>query len=470
MTPSKVSFSYSTDCSGFSHPSPAEEDSLPDPEVTNKEDNNILQANQAFGKPPLRDVDLPPRPGYGEKEFHMRTNYFQVDLDTDKELFRYDVKIEPAPDSSARALPNGRKRRQFYKALFEDQPDFRALGQGVATDYANTLITCGRLYDSSLPSKKYVQVYRGAFEGPGHQTGTARANTAQTSTAQTSTAQASKAQASKAQASTAQASKLQELASMAVLALASIEQASSEQRYNVTVLYIEMVSSSELIKYVNSRPDDPSDFNSRLEVVQAMNIIIAGGPNKNQAIFQAGQNKFFRYPRNERNLLFDHVYRDVNLTNGLIAVRGYYSSIRTSTSRVLLNLNAQCSAFYPEINLLKLMYSFVGQSWIPPAKRRDLEEFIQRLRVKTAQVTRDGEKVTREKTVRGFSHKYEKFVDKAGKQMLNLDGGLKMKGTKGADHDYGSCSSIRFLYDSESTARMMSVSDYFRKRKSSPSV
>ena len=227
-------------------------------------------------KTSTQDLKIPVRPGYGENEFNMRTNYFQVTLNTNKELFKYNVKIEPVPDSGARALKNGRKRRQFYKTLFEDHPDFRARGQGIASDYANTLITCGPLYDKTLRSQEYVQVYGSEFEQAGNQTSTAQAG---------------------------------------------------EQRYKVTVEYTSIVSSSELIRYIHSRPDDPGDFNPRLDVIQAMNIIVAGSPNKNQSIFQAGQNKFFQYPRNSDNRTFSYVYRDHDLTGGLIAVRGYYFDV-----------------------------------------------------------------------------------------------------------------------------------------------
>ena len=343
----------------------------------------------------------------------MRTNYFQVTPRTDKELFKYNVKIEPVSDSGARALQNGRKRRQFYQNLFQDQSDFQALDQGIATDYANTLITCGRLYKGSLLSKKYSQVYRGAIEQPGNQNSTAQ---------------------------------------------------SSEQKYNVTVEYVEAVSISELIKYIYSRPYDPSIFNPRLDTVQAMNIIVAGSPNKDPAVFQAGQNKFFQYPRNLQSQTFNDVYRARSLDNGLIAVRGYYSSVRTSTSRILLNLNVQCSAFYPEINLHELMNIFTRDLPMTPARCQDLEDFIQRLRVRTDQLTSEEKTVTREKTIRGFSRKYEGVRNKDGKQILNPDGSPKMKGTKGAAHDYASSNSITFLSDAYSPPREVSISIYFQKR------
>ena len=411
VNPVNVLVVFSTDCFDLSRSSYEREIPTPDLEITNKEDGNIRLAN---GKTSKRDLELPLRPGYGKKEFTMRTNYFLVNLNTNKDLFKYNVEIEPVPNSSARALKNGRKRRQLYKTLFEDHPDFQALGQGIATDYANTLITCGRLFDKSLVSQEYLQVYRSEFEQASNQTSTTQAN---------------------------------------------------EQRYKVTVEYTSVVSSSELIKYINSRPDDPSDFSTRSPVIQTMNIIVAGSPNKNQAMFQAGQNKFFQHPRNSGDQLFRAMYSNHDLTGGLIAVRGYYSSVRTSTSRVLLNLNAQCSAFYPEINLLELMHVFAGKQ-IPQVRYPDLEEFIQRLRIRTVQRTREGKTVTREKTIKGFSHKYKPILDKNGKQLLNPDGSPKMRRTKGAAEDYENSGSITI--NADSPPERLSVSKYFLRRESLP--
>ena len=359
---------------------------------------------------------MPLRPNYGrilneEENIVLRTNYFAVDLALKKELFKYKITIK-ALSQEVPALKNGPKRRQLYKILFEEK-DFQNLGAGKATDYVETLITCGRLYEKSLPEKKYGVIYRNESEEVREGTKGAQSN---------------------------------------------------ERKYLVTVTYSGMVPTSELIKYIDSRPNDPSDFNARLDTIQAMNIIVAGSPNKDGAIFQAGQNKFFQYPRGNSDKTFSPVYNNRDLGGGLIAVRGYFSSIRTSTSRILLNLNAQCSAFYPEINLRSLMYRFVEGDQIPIGKLADLEQFIRRLRVTTEQLTREGETVTREKTVWSFSHKHEEVLNH-GRPIRNKDGSSKMKGTKGANHDYGNSDSITFLSDTYSPAKVVSVSEYFSKRR-----
>lgn len=52
--------------------------------------------------------------------------------------------------------------------------------------------------------------------------------------------------------------------------------------------------------------------------------------------------------------------------------------------------------------------------------------------------------------------------------MTNKDGSPKMQGTKGADHDYGSSDTIKFLCDTYSPPKLMSVSEYFVEREPSP--
>lgn len=108
----------------------------------------------------IGDSQLPLRPGYGVEGdvIYLRTNYFNMAIDTAKKLFRYTVVIkserperkqnqkpeEPKTyktetqkvgDDKEREEKNpSRKRRQAYRVLFED-PVFQAIKPGYATDY-----------------------------------------------------------------------------------------------------------------------------------------------------------------------------------------------------------------------------------------------------------------------------------------------------------------------------------------------
>lgn len=338
----------------------------------------------AFSSVLVQDRDVPTRQAYGtsESNFELRTNYFDVKLVSDKPLFKYTVTIEPVSKKKSDAIINGRKRRQLYKLLFEEIPDFRELRAGIATDYVKTVITSKRLYNESLSQKDYEQVYRNEFEQSLQEKDTAR---------------------------------------------------SSEQSYRVTVKPAGVVPISELIRYINSQPNDPSDFTHRFDAIQALNIIVAGHPNKDETIFQSGQNKFFRYPRKQANIDFKTAYEKYDLGGCLLGVRGYYSSIRTSTSRILLNVNAQCSAFYPEMNLLDLfvMWSIPDKSDRVSRTTEELERFVNKLRVRV-------EHTKRVKTIIGFSP------------------------------EQGNSKSISFKCNDFTPPVSLSVADYFYKSKSCP--
>ncbi len=357
----------------FTH-SPDSQNTTPDPQVDDKEDKNISSRLAAFNNPSVQDLALPARQAYGKAKdnFKLRTNYFNVKLMTGQELFKYTVTIEPVSKKKSDAITNGSKRRQLYKLLFQDVSDFQRLGAGIATDYVKTVITSERLYGHNLSQKDYEQVYRNEYEQPRKEAKTKQLN---------------------------------------------------EQRYKVTVKSAGMVPISELIDYINSQQNDPSDFSSGLDAIQALNIIVAGFPNKDEATFQSGQNKFFRYPRNNANKDFGEVYGEYDLGGCLIGVRGYYSSIRTSTSRILLNVNAQCSAFYPEMNLWDLYKKWSGD-------KEGLERFINKLRVRT----KHNQRV---KTIKGFAP------------------------------DSGDSNSIRFNCDDKKPATTLSVAQYFLNSKPS---
>ena len=333
-----------------------------------------------------------------------------MDLDEKLELFRYDVNIEPISES-ARGLQNRKKRRQFFNILLEEVPEFQMRGAAAATDYANTLITCGRLFDKNLSEKRYRQIYRGEHEP-------ARGN--------------------------------------------NDPPRDNEQVYMVTVKFQGPVSISEIVRYIKSQPTDVSDFTTRQDAIQALNIIMAGTPNKDTAVFQSGQNKFYHFPGNEPHQHYGDAYKTWDLSGCLIAVRGYYSSIRTSTNRILLNLNAQCSPFYPELNLLEMMRVFLTGP-LPTQRYHELEEFIDKLRVRTKYTMDGNQRVTRVVTVRGFSHPWIADLDGKGNNRYNKDGTLKMKGTKDVDHDWGTSNSVQF--NTVNPVRSVTVTRYFKDSK-----
>ena len=128
---------------------------------------------------------------------------------------------------------------------------------------------------------------------------------------------------------------------------------------------------------------------------------MASHPNKDPDIYQGGQNKFFRYPSPDE-------FSNYDLEAGLIAVRGYYSSVRFSTERILLNLNSQCTPFYKVMNARELVQEFLQSR--PRDWSAALESFLWKLRVKTSYMrASDGTPIDKDWSIIGFAHKKTKF-------------------------------------------------------------
>ena len=341
----------------------------------------------------LADFTLPLRPGYGTngRVIHLRTNYFAMAIDPNKSIYKYTVTIKAErkkrkDDGMEQEEPKpGRKQRQAFAILFEE-PEFRNLHPGLATDYANTILTSTPLKLGPTKSKVFNFVYRDVEDR------VARPNAT---------------------------------------------------RYSFTITEAGTVPTQELLRYLASTTTDPSDFAGRADAVQALNIIVARTPNFEPQVFQSGQNKFYRYPANERDYL--------DLTGGLIAVRGYYSSVRTATARILLNLNAQTSPFYPACGMIQLIENFGLSRWW------DTERFIQKLRVKTEYLKDEKKQIeVKVKTVQGFSHQRgEKRDEKTG----------KMKKFGNAEGDHGDATQIKFDCPEFPKDSPISVQQYFLKSK-----
>lgn len=153
----------------------------------------------------------------------------------------------------------------------------------------------------------------------------------------------------------------------------------------------------ELLSYLcNTRAAAVLD--AKEEIVQALNIVMAKRVNEDPGIVPQGQNKYFVLDNNP-----------ASLTGGLVALRGYYSSIRTSNARILLNLNACTSAFYSAVPLWKIMAEFLGGT-TPPGRDgwnrhliKKLNSFLKMLKVETRYLVDNGAPLVRVKVIKGLS-------------------------------------------------------------------
>lgn len=344
------------------------------------------------------NTNFPVRPGFGKAgaPVILRTNHFALSLDPEKAIYRYHV------DISKPKIPEGRKRRQFFVNMFREDNVCQQMSENhcLATDYAETLISVGELPLGPSDKVSFLLQYHEQDE-------LARDNV---------------------------------------------------KASQVTISLVGLVPTSELLQYLQSVPAHSPDFQNSVDsTIQAMNIIINATPNEKSEIYQPGRNVFAEYPRNG-NLFTMNAYSNVNLGDGLIGVWGYYSSTKTSTGRILLNLHGHCSAFYPELNLHELM-----RTQCPGG--RDiyaLEKFLRKLRVRFRYMKDEkGQMIETIKTICGFSH--------VRTELRGVDGQIKRDKNRNpamignADRNYGSSAQITFECFKYAPSTTITVAEYFKR-------
>ncbi|KAL8647804.1 MAG: hypothetical protein Q9210_005343, partial [Variospora velana] len=386
------------------------------PAVANKEERDRPKSGGNVYNKFGNGVLLSLRPGFGKflqsegkfkSEIHLRTNHFALTLDDQKEIYRYHVNVAD-PE-----IPPGRKRRQFFLNLLQDIPELQSMQHRIATDYSTTLITAGKIEFGNLVeelSQAKPDDDKSNEEG-------LRKDKSNEEPSNVEKSGESKSGESK--------------SGEKHFRLKYHEEGAlprpTEKPSWVTISLVGVVPTSEMARYLQSVPEDSTHLESRLSTVQALNIVVNATPNENAAIYQASRNVFAEYPRNSNPMKMT-VYQNVNLTGGLIGVRAYYSSTKTSTARILLNVHGQCSPFYPELNLRELI-QLVDPSGLDG---RATEWFLRRLRVRFNYIKKDGQNI---KTVGGFRFQGDRVV---------------------------SSQSVRF--ESSEYAQKISVADYFKKK------
>ncbi|KAL8994519.1 MAG: hypothetical protein Q9188_007044 [Gyalolechia gomerana] len=215
------------------------------------------------------------------------------------------------------------------------------------------------------------------------------------------------------------------------------------------------VPTSKMLRYLHSVPGNSTDLEDGLkQSIQALNIVVNTTPNENPTIYRPSRSVFAEFPRTDN--LSMKAYDSIDLGGGLIRIRGYYSSTKTSTARILLNLHGQCSPFYPEINLLELMRIY----WDSGNDLYTLEKFVQKLRVRFRYMEDDKHQVIEKiKTICGFSHARNEMRDAQGQVKTDSHGNTIWTGN--ADRNYGSSTAVKF--ECSKYPPSISVADYFSR-------
>ena len=310
----------------------------------------------------LADFQLPLRPDYGTvgTVIHLRTNYFKMTIAAEKKLFKYTITLtarykEPRKDTSTGkgkqpAVPPERSRKRRQALALLFEHP----------DFRTIGHGVATDYGSIIITSKELILNENRTKDY----------------------------------------------SVIYREIEDREPASNPIIYTFKLSDAGLVPTRKLLEYLASAPSDHIDFTGKDDAIQALNIIVARTPNFNPGVFQSGKNKFFHYPTHPNT--YD------NLGGGLIAVRGYYSSVRTSTLRTLLNVNAQTSPFYPAIKVVDLLTQHGIDDYLA------VEQFIQLLRVKTNYMKHaDGTDAVKVKTIFGLSQQWDNVLDNKGNVVLD---------------------------------------------------
>ena len=145
--------------------------------------------------------------------------------------------------------------------------------------------------------------------------------------------------------------------------------------YQVKLHQTAVLSASELLDYATSI-QSTALFGSKEELIQALNIVIGHYPKAASSIANIGANKHYSIANTSDTL---------SLGAGLRAVRGFFTSVRVATARVLVNIQVKNAAFYNDGPLDSLMDVFIREDG--PDKSR-LENFLKKLSINVTHIVR----------------------------------------------------------------------------------
>ncbi|KAM0362011.1 hypothetical protein ACHAPK_011567 [Fusarium culmorum] len=163
--------------------------------------------------------------------------------------------------------------------------------------------------------------------------------------------------------------------------------------YKVRVQYTKTLNIGELVNYLNSTSLSQSLVDKQ-ELTQALNIFLNHYAKSAKNLVTIGSTKSF-------SLSSDAARGDIG--SGLEIIRGFFSSVRVATCRILVNINVSHGAFYHAVPLPGLMKSYGLQSTVM------LERFLKLVRIQTTHLpekrNKANEVIPRVKTIFGLARK-----------------------------------------------------------------
>lgn len=172
------------------------------------------------------------------------------------------------------------------------------------------------------------------------------------------------------------------------------EPSATAQIYTIQIGPTGSLTVAQLTEFLTST-NLQSGCTEKLPIIQALNIVVRHYAKSNSNLAAIGASKTFSLSPNS------HTY---SLGAGLNAVRGFFSSVRAATSRILVNVNVSHGAFYQGGRLRELILSYYQAHGTKAAL---LERFLHKIRVKVIHLperkNQAGDVIPRIKTIAGLA-------------------------------------------------------------------
>lgn len=164
--------------------------------------------------------------------------------------------------------------------------------------------------------------------------------------------------------------------------------------YNVTLQFTNALGMSPLLDYLNSTTS-PVPYANKDQMLQALNIFFKYHARRSGGLVTIGSSKVFSINPGSG---------EANLGAGLTVIRGFFSSVRAATARLLVNVNVSHGAFYEAGDLKTLVSNYRKKH----TSLMSLNKFLKRLRLTTTHLpkrkNKQGEVIPpRPKTVFGLA-------------------------------------------------------------------
>lgn len=192
---------------------------------------------------------------------------------------------------------------------------------------------------------------------------------------------------------------------------------------------------ADLMDYLTSS-NVGQGFDDKLPMIQALNILIRHYAKSNENLAAVGSSKTYALQRNWQ----------YNLQGGLIALRGFFSSVRVATARILVNVNVSHGAFYAPGSLTGLMEPYLDDL-------HQLRSFVRKVRVQVTHLpkrtNKASEVIPNEKTIVGLA------------SMMDGRGGAH---PPRVSYDGAQPMHVQFAQETPAGVNYITVSEYFSRK------